>query len=733
MSYVVPSVLVYQQLASSGGVANITPDLDACIIGPCYNVVDYVAGSTAALTKTAALTSSGAAAILANNAVTNTVYLGSGFPGQLVDSTSVSVYFNVAQVETKVVKVAATAASNTLTLATFTGTGSITTGTPTLTGVTNVTDLGVGDIVTIAGAGASGTALTSTILTISGTTVTLTDNASTTVTTAAITRTSFNNLNSLSSTLRVEAGDTAVITYGSTTLTTTVLSTISLGNTVTGIQTTDLMPAGITATAFVSIRKAFNNLLLPVVGPNSHTNYSLASVSVDGSVVINPLPAVSYGTVVTANIYIEYSALRVDLFGSVLDINNVTEQVGVLGEAIDTNPLALGVELALANTTTRIRAIAIRSNDLAGYLEALDLAASVRLYALVPLTQSTDILTAFKQHVEQLSTPVEASWRIALVNTSIPSVKYIGQYNPSLVNANGGNNTVSLVSGNYVLNSSNASFISDGVVAGDYIKITSHATAAQTVTSTKVLTVVSNQTLVIAVTIPLTAVNYYVQRNLTRSQQADIVAAQSHALTSSRVYHIQPDLVGVTISGATKYLPGYYNCCVNAGLIAGLPAQQGLTNIAPAGIVDLAHSNFYFTRAQMSTMAAAGTWLMVQENAGTIPYNRHSLSTDMSVLQYREIQQVKNMDFLSYFFYDILKSFPGRWNITNDTLQVLRTTINAGAKLLQGKKLPKVGAPLLDYQIKTLKQDPDNKDQVIIEMPVTMPTVMNYINLYLIY
>ena len=54
MAYVIPSVLVYQQLANSGGVLNSTPDLHACIIGPCYTEVIYEAGSTIALVQTAA-------------------------------------------------------------------------------------------------------------------------------------------------------------------------------------------------------------------------------------------------------------------------------------------------------------------------------------------------------------------------------------------------------------------------------------------------------------------------------------------------------------------------------------------------------------------------------------------------------------------------------------------------------------------------------------------------------
>lgn len=731
MAYVIPSVLVYQQLASNAGVANVTPDLDACIIGPCNNVVAYVAGSVASLTATAAVTSTGAAAALVDNTVTNTVYLGSTKPGQLVDANSVQVYLNSALVESKVLYMTGTAGSNSLSFATYTGTGTSAVGSNILSSVTSPTQLNIGDIISVAGAGVSGAALVSTITSISGGSVTLADNASTLAAGAAITRTSFNNLNSLSSTLRVEAGDSVKITYGSTVFNTTVMSLTAVGNTVTGVTTSDVLPVGISVPFTVSVRKTFNNLLLPL-SLNAHTNYSISAVTVDASVVINPLPAVVYGTVVSGNINIPYVALRTDLIGSVLDIANVDDQVGVLGEATDDNPLALGVQLALANTTGRIRCITVASSDLSGYLSALDLAENNRLYALVPLTQDAAILTAFQQHVEQMSTPENASWRIALVNTAIPSVKYLGQYNPNLVNANGGNNAVALNSGSYVLTSSNATFVSDGVRAGDIVKVASHGATSQVVTSMVIQTVVSNQQLVVSSPIALTAVNYYVQRNLTKSEQADFIAAQSTAFSSNRVVHVQPDLVGVEISGVTKYLPGYFLCCALAGLTSGLPAQQGLTNIAPAGISDLSHSNFYFTRAQLSTISAAGTCLLVQEARGSIPYIRHSLTTDMLVLQYRELQQVKNWDFLSYAFHDALRGLVGRYNIVPETLQIIRTTLNAEGKLLQSKTLPKIGAPLTVFTIQTLKQDPDNKDQVICEVNVTFPTVLNYLRLYLI-
>ena len=67
------------------------------------------------------------------------------------------------------------------------GTGSITSGTATLTMSTSFTAWGDGDMITVAGAGPAGADLTATILNISGSTLTLDTNASTTVSGATVT------------------------------------------------------------------------------------------------------------------------------------------------------------------------------------------------------------------------------------------------------------------------------------------------------------------------------------------------------------------------------------------------------------------------------------------------------------------------------------------------------------------------------------------------------------------
>lgn len=804
MSYITPSPLIYQQLANAGGVANISPDLNAVIVGPCYNVIDYDGASAAALTLTAATDLTGAIGAITNNQVNNVYNLPAQKPGQVLDESSLGVYLNNAVVETLSSGFQATPGSNEIAIVypSASGTSTISTNvissvtgantkfyigdsvtvagfgvesssvsttvtavtansvtvaasagvtnasvtitknapyyspavatalSGVLSGVTNAALFSIGDNVSIAGAGAEGSTLVANIISIAGTNVTLDAAAQTTVASGQLVKNTVNNLNSISATTRVDGGDTAVVNYVtagglSKTFSTTVSEVVTTNNLISSITLSDILPANVVAGKVeVHFHKHYNNQLLPA------TEYDSTATAATGEVTILPTPRLVYGLVISGEVHIAYRALRTDLSGA-LQALTVDNLEGTLGKPSDRNPLSLGVQLALANTTTQILAVAVPSIDLLGFQTALDLVEDAKVYSLVPLTQSIDILTAFQQHAEQLSTPARAKWRIALVNTAIPTVKDIGPWNVNLVNANGGNNAITNVNGRFILTASNATFMSDGVVPGDLVRITAGTGTPSPVGSHQVKQVISNQQVEIVSSGTATAVSYYVTRNLTKSQQADHVAANSTAFKSSRVIHC-PNGSGVVIDSVTKYLPGYYFLCGIAGLVAGLPAQSGLTNIALAGFVDVQFSNFYFTRAQMDTMAAAGTFLMVQEAQGSIPYVRHELTTDMSVLQYRELQQVKNWDYLSYFFYDIIKPFIGKWNITKDSLDTLRQSLVAGGKMLQGRKLPKVGPPLVDFSIKTLAQDTSNTDNVNVEIPIKMAVPMNYVSLYLI-
>lgn len=190
MSYVTPSVNIFQELASAGGAANISPSLDAVIVGPCFNVVDFDGTSSASLILSQTVDASGNPAAIVNNAISNVVYLPSQKPGQNLDASSLSVYFNSAVTQTAVAGFTATPGGTDLPIAVATSvTGAITALSAVIPNVTNANKFVVGDNVTVAGAGVAGAALVANIIVIAGTTVTLDQSASTATGSSTITKT----------------------------------------------------------------------------------------------------------------------------------------------------------------------------------------------------------------------------------------------------------------------------------------------------------------------------------------------------------------------------------------------------------------------------------------------------------------------------------------------------------------------------------------------------------------
>jgi hypothetical protein len=520
-------------------------------------------------------------------------------------------------------------------------------------------------------------------------------------------------------------------------LTTTVTAINSLVLTLASPVVTAVTSAALTGQVLVTVQvfQTMNNQLLAMTGSNSYVNYDLSNLTLQGEVNIHPYPQTVYGTVYSAQVYIAYTALRTDLSGSMLSIANVTDAEGQLGNLTPANPLGFGVSMALAGAasgTGGVCAMAVASNDLTGYTNALELLENQTVYALAPLTQDIAIIDEVQTHVDNMSQATYAAWRIAFVNTAIPTTVNVGEWSASLVNSNSGNNTITLVSGNYVLTASNATFLTDGVVPGNSVVVTAGTGTPNPVGTLTVLEVLSNQQLVVQAAGTATGVSYYVTSTLSKAQQAAAVAAQSTTFDDQRVYHVQPDNIMVPVNGVDQEVPGYYAACVLAGMTSAYPVQQGFTNMTVPGIDSLVDGNFYFTRSQLDTMGGAGTLLLVQATQTSSPYVRHQLSTNLTSLNTKELSLVKNLDYLSYFYVTLLKDYIGKYNITTDTLNSLSASINAGSAFLIGQVVANIGAPLLAAQIISLAQSTTNEDQVICQLQVTLANPLNNILLYLV-
>lgn len=705
MAYRKPSTAVYQELENSGGAASVTPDLQTVIIGPLYNEVkidptDETSLANAKGTDIAHWLEAGEARKMLEIAINGT----STYPGQkVVDDESIRLYLMNVQVKTYAFTMPSLSFVEPATSAQF-----------------------VADVSAVQFGFADNNPL------------------------AAL---AFGD-----KTAHVKSGDLLIASNGTLTVETTI-SAVSLSGTKLTVSVTDSLEVlgGSTPVTF-EVYRLQTGLELNIFRVNAQdvdvsqmllgqevlkisNQYQVLNTPVagDGSYTLRS-PAQSPNGTVTQT-YVGYRALRTDKSREILTIEQTAgDLVSKLGAATSTNPLALGVSIAQKNTTTSIRAVAIEEDTVDAYQTALQLIQTERLYSVIPLTSKMEVLTMVEAHVKQLSDPEEAMWRIGIVSSDPSDVLNLGTFEGSYAIKK---SSIGDSAGrhNMILSVPGATFLNDGIEPGDMISIVT-ADDASIQGTFKIDTIYSNTTIGIKAglagetgyipEVDTNVTKFEIVRNLDHTMKAKNIASISSTFKSNRVIHIMPCLVGITEGGVVKYLPSYYLACAVGGMVAGFPIQQGLTNLTVAGIDSLQGSNFYFSKDDLNTMAAAGTMIFVQDTQSAAPYCRHELTTDMSVLEYRELLKVKNWDYLSYFYKDILDPFIGNWNIVDDTLRVIRQTVISASENLKAQKLPRIGAPLVSYTIKTLEQDATTKDKINLVMNIAIVDPNNYTDVHLV-
>jgi hypothetical protein len=239
--------------------------------------------------------------------------------------------------------------------------------------------------------------------------------------------------------------------------------------------------------------------------------------------------------------------------------------------------------------------------------------------------------------------------------------------------------------------------------------------------------------------------HFRVNRALTKDDQVTALVSISQSFKSRRTVLVWPDAVLVdglvdgskprtnpTVPEAADPQPGYYLAAIVGGLTSGLPSHQGFTNLGIAGITQIYHSTRYFSDAQLTTLSDGGWFLFVQETPEALPYCLHQLTTDPSTLETGEYSVVKNFDFVSMFFQDILEDFLGQYNVNDETLGLLHQALDTGVDLLKLRKYAKIGAPLLSATVTSVAQSVASADRAEIYVEAELPKPLNRIGLHLI-
>jgi hypothetical protein len=228
--------------------------------------------------------------------------------------------------------------------------------------------------------------------------------------------------------------------------------------------------------------------------------------------------------------------------------------------------------------------------------------------------------------------------------------------------------------------------------------------------------------------------HYRISRDLDRAGQVDELSAIAQSLNSARVVMMWPAEVLVSnvvnaFSGQQNRQPGYYLACAVAGMTAGLPSQQGFTNLTIAGIEKLFNSNFYFSIAQIDELSAAGWYVFIQDTPTSLPFTVHQLTTDPTTLETGEYSLVKNFDFVAQTFKNSLDSFIGRYNVIDETLDLLRDTLRVTGDVLVRARLPRIGAPLRDFNVVSVEESPTSGDTALAVISIDLPKPLNRIEL----
>lgn len=230
---------------------------------------------------------------------------------------------------------------------------------------------------------------------------------------------------------------------------------------------------------------------------------------------------------------------------------------------------------------------------------------------------------------------------------------------------------------------------------------------------------------------------YRVAIDLVSDSQVTELNTITTSLTSSRCVMTWPNEVYVTdvenaLTSTQNRQPGQYLSCAVGGMVAGLPSHQGFTYIGIAGIQQIFNSNFYFTDSQLTDLRDGGWYVFVQDSETSLPYTIHEVTTDVSAYEFGEFMNVKNFDYIALYMKEVLEQFLGRYNITTETLESVRASLNAAAGYLQLRIFPKIGVPLLSAEIVSLAQSETERDRIEIFMNVELPSVVNQIGLHLV-
>ena len=448
-----------------------------------------------------------------------------------------------------------------------------------------------------------------------------------------------------------------------------------------------------------------------------------------------------------ARVFVQHRDLLQDNVVSIGSVRSGGQIEKTLGLIHPDNPLAQGVNDAVLNANGAIvYYIGVESDDLAGYLAAIEIAKkSDKVYSFAPMTFDRAIQDAVVSHVNAYSTPEVGRWRIAWLSVKDDKTKviydkkengspWVGTITDDL-QVPGSQNRLVTIQG--------ARFIDAGIRANDSVRFNFRLNPDGQLTYDELFVdeVRTQTTLALTTSVPApinSAIKMEIVRHWTRDERATNLSLIGGEYNNRRVRVVFPDEYKYESGdGGTVTKQGYFMAAALAGLRSGVVPHQGLTNTQVLGASDLGKVVNEFTPDQLNVMAEQGIWIVTQEIVGATPYARHQLTTDERSLNTSEDSITTNVDNISYALKHTLEPYIGTYNVNPENLLIIRAALIGELNFrATSTRTVRAGNQLTSFtpesDILLLQQNPTYKDRIDVEVKLNVPYPLNYINLKLI-
>lgn len=459
--------------------------------------------------------------------------------------------------------------------------------------------------------------------------------------------------------------------------------------------------------------------------PDFYIDSSTLSVILGPNQLRNNATGVPYNaSTTTADVYIEYKALRKDVTASasspgIVTFGSITELEASIGPISTENPLGLAAYLCMLNSSTStISCLGIdETTDSAplgtvdGYLRALELLESKEVYSITPMTDDIFIQQVVSTHVQTLSQPTERGERIALMWKGTPDRAEDTSIEGASGEATqtGADNVIRLEDNptSAVISAGITDVSSISVDDGLYLEVTTVALGSTQVHNYSVSEISSANgmdssirtsfssgenddgfysTTTFSGTASFSSIRYSMRIRGSKllikgttlpdvGQITATAAAQAATFAHRRVFLLFGDSADVSIGGAVTNVPGYYIAAGIAGMIGSQAPQQPFTNLIMSGYSKVYGTDDTYSENQLDVIADGGRYIL--KNLGGGITARHQRSTSNLTIESRELSITKAIDFLAKGLRQINRVFIGKFVITPGFLDQL-TMANEG-------------------------------------------------------